>query len=294
MRIFPLYYGVLFLAALCSPELRSIFWVYFTYTTNLLISWRWDGVGQGIPLGPFWSLAVEEQFYILWPAVVLLVPLRRLQAVMLATIALSIVIGFLILKLTMNEMSYYVFTLSCTDSLAMGGLIALLRSDGERSRSLEKPARVCLVGGLILLGICIYLRSKGLFWAPRKIAVNVACTLLFAWLIHRAADGFGGIPGRFLRAKPLRYIGSISYGIYVSHASLPLLLTGVTQATGLELKMPDSLGVFRLGSELGICIGVASVSWFAYEKPLNDLKRYFPYTRRKASSAVIVWSSPLV
>jgi peptidoglycan/LPS O-acetylase OafA/YrhL len=94
--------------------------------------------------------------------------------------------------------------------------------------------------------------------------------VIFAWLVARAGQGFGGIVGRFLACKPLVYVGSISYGLYVYHAAIPGFLGR------WDLPWPDrSLG--RLALVVVLSIAIASFSWFAMERPLNNLKKYFPY-----------------
>ena len=100
--------------------------------------------------------------------------------------------------------------------------------------------------------------------------------MVFGWVILNAAKGFKGWSGGFLQWSPMVYLGKISYGLYVFHN---LTVYGLVFAVR-ELHAPAVLltvpWIHRL-CLLVLTISAAAVSWHFYEKPLNDLKRFFPY-----------------
>jgi peptidoglycan/LPS O-acetylase OafA/YrhL len=115
------------------------------------------------------------------------------------------------------------------------------------------------------------------------IGAYLATSLLFVWLIDRAADGFHGLGGRVLTWPPILFAGKISYGLYVFHfimsySALQWLLT-LPIFRGLQPMMAWH-GV-RFVTLLAMTFFVASLSWFLYERPLLNFKRYFPYTRTR-------------
>ena len=101
-----------------------------------------------------------------------------------------------------------------------------------------------------------------------------ALALVFVWLVGQAATGFPGVAGRLLEMAPLVYLGKISYGVYVYHLFVRDGLAA--QGIGNDWSGPGSTTAHFL--LLTACtVALASVSWFCFEKPINNLKRYFPY-----------------
>ena len=99
-------------------------------------------------------------------------------------------------------------------------------------------------------------------------------SLFFAWLIHRAALGFKGVTGRILEAKPLLYLGKISYGLYLYHNFMPMVIPGVLR----RLRLPYSQSAIPQFLTLVVAtIVVATGSWFFFERPINNLKHRFDY-----------------
>jgi peptidoglycan/LPS O-acetylase OafA/YrhL len=103
---------------------------------------------------------------------------------------------------------------------------------------------------------------------------DLFAALILAWLVSSAGMGFKGITGAILEIPALRYLGKISYGIYVYHFFVPLLLIRIFQYFGAQLQIPGSLN-FLLSTVL--TVSVASLSWHLIELPIINLKRYFEY-----------------
>jgi peptidoglycan/LPS O-acetylase OafA/YrhL len=278
LRIFPLFYLVLGLAALLniSPVRQTFAW-HATFLTNFYIYFHgWKGATNH-----FWSLAVEEQFYLAWPWVILLVSRRRLYAAILVTIAIGPIFR-LIFGLTTGSDATPIFPLSCLDTLGVGALFALRRDQigGERSR--EYPfGKTGLVLGFAVLGAFILLGTipqRTMIRMIRYAIFDVGAALLAGWVVLRASTGFRGPIGKLLEIKTLIYLGTISYGIYVYHNFIPTLmyenwkLPTIADRLALPYAWPlDSL------LKAAIAISVAALSWHFFERPINNLKRYFKY-----------------
>jgi peptidoglycan/LPS O-acetylase OafA/YrhL len=91
LRIFPIYYLTLFVTALIFKQVRSAFFWHLTYTTNIMVFLRdaWDTTSTH-----FWTLSMEEQFYIIWPCIILLAPKKHLLKAILATVLLAVISRF--------------------------------------------------------------------------------------------------------------------------------------------------------------------------------------------------------
>ena len=106
----------------------------------------------------------------------------------------------------------------------------------------------------------------------------MGAALLTGRVVLRASTGFRGPIGKLLEIKPLIYLGTISYGIYVYHNFIPYLMyktLGLPSIADL-LKLPYARPLDSL-LEGGIAIFVAALSWHFFERPINNLKRYFKY-----------------
>ena len=278
LRIFPLYYFVVAVGALVNAEMvREYLPFLLTYTLNFKMAQQGWFIAH---YAHFWTLSVEEHFYLIWPWVVLFLPRRWLIPAALTMIALGPgyrlyhVIGWTYFDSQASGLNTYIFTLTCFDTLGMGALLALLsHADISSKKLLRLLSHIILPAG-ILGFICLYTVKKFTpNWPYDLVLFDLTLALVFMWLVRAGARGFGGILGAILNWKPIRYVGKISYGIYVYHPLIPSLLAFLIGQLGWEFKL------FTLP---GFCLAtiatffVASTSWYLMEKPINNLKRHFP------------------
>jgi peptidoglycan/LPS O-acetylase OafA/YrhL len=280
LRIFPLYYGVLFaIAALGLPEARDAFWWHVSYASNYYYALQ----GQwGSALSHFWSLAVEEQFYLVWPWLVLFTPLRRLPFVLIGTILLGPVSRVILLHTTDNLISAATPTIACLDSLGAGALLAWLWYAPGPAHAASRPAAtrmtgIALVCGLACLAIVTLFGTLGTGWKIRLALWDLGASLVFVWLVNGAARGFSGAAGRLLSSRPLVYLGTISYGIYIFHPLVEPAIKGLGAWSGLDLPFPERGGAARFVCVAAPAILMAALSWHAFERPINALKSRFSY-----------------
>jgi peptidoglycan/LPS O-acetylase OafA/YrhL len=272
LRIFPLYYAVLLVASVALALEPGVLVSLWTYTFNLYGAWR--GVLSGTLISHFWSLAVEEQFYVLWPWVILLAPRRLLVPIVAGTMALGPLSRALFFAGGAPFDVLRMVTTSCLDLLAAGALGAILvERHGLEAVLRGRFARVLGYGGaaLFLWGAAIQIagaQSNG----SSQLEVFVVYTRwpFFTWLVLRAARGFGKGIGSVLASRPLAFVGKVSYGVYVFHAFALVL-----DRFGLGALHP----LLRCAVYLPFTLTVAWLSWTLFESRFNALKDRFPYER---------------
>jgi peptidoglycan/LPS O-acetylase OafA/YrhL len=295
LRIFPLYYGFLlawiavvalspwFEPAAARSFLANQGW-YWSYLANFKIA-RY-GWGLGLEPGVFWSLAVEEQFYLLWPLVVLWAPPRRLAGVCVAMIvaALRFRIGWRLMDPSKQaHLSLYVITPARMDALAAGALVATAFHIGLADR-LRRVAPVAAGTTLALLA-ALFVWRKGLLASDLVVQTGgysllAACAAAFVVLAATATAG--SRTDRVLGHRWLRFFGVYSYGIYVLQAPIrPLVwnkpwIMSPPQIAGHEA--PAAFAILIVLSALATAAAV--VSWHLDEQPFLRLKSHFPYGGR--------------
>lgn len=265
LRIFPIYYLTLFLAVLCNvPPYRDSAIYHFSYLSNLYV-WqidKWPGAASHL-----WSLSVEEQFYLLWPWLIFLIPLNKLRNTFIGIIALAVIArGIATGIFHWSNIAITVFTFSNLDFFATGALLALSKSQPEQNlrRGLKFYA---IVGGTVYIGLET-LRICGVNTALHFMN-NTLSAALYMQIIDSASSGFKGFTGKVLELKPLIYLGKISYGMYLYHNFSPHITQGIFNFCGFTLPH-NVLAIFLIYSF--VTITCATISWYVIEKPLNLIK----------------------
>jgi peptidoglycan/LPS O-acetylase OafA/YrhL len=268
LRIFPLYYFVIIFGIIINlgPARRLVVWL-LTYTLNIhmIIDGEWED-----NFSHFWSLAVEEQFYLVWPWLILFVDRKWLIPTVLLIVAAAPLYRLSYWIVGLNDFGddpfyirTYIATPSCLDKLGLGALLAILNYRYRGHPLVEK-----WLGPLVMVsaaGIAVALRytAKHAFFLVGDTFVSVS----FCCLLYGAYGRYGGLIGSLLEWSPILYLGKISYGLYVYHP----FLSYFTDATLVPILGQVAAKLFAVM----LTIAVASLSWFAMEKPLNNLKRYF-------------------
>jgi len=290
IRIFPLYYGVLIalfwllpgLTAISpsfSGELNAQGW-YWSYLVNVRTA------REGWPAFPalahFWSLAVEEQFYLLWPAVVLLCRRRWLPGLCLALIGSSLLFRTWLTYAAPQHAGYLLMP-ARMDALALGSLVAAASRDRDWWTPLQRwlrPAAALAAGALVLL-----LATNGAMIPEQRVVHTVGLTLVAVFsaglLIVALESGEDSVASRMLQSSWLRFLGRYSYGLYVFHH---LLVFQLTDHVLNVARLPRWAGSQLPGQLLYVVaataasVAMALVSWHCWEQPFLRLKRRFPYS----------------
>jgi peptidoglycan/LPS O-acetylase OafA/YrhL len=282
LRIFPLYYLALGLAWLTRVDgaRESIGW-HAAYLSNVRFFLQ-NAVDQGKwggHVAHLWSLAVEEQFYLLWPWVIFLAPRRWLPSIALGLAAFGPVFRYVVFTATGNDITPVLLP-GCIDSLALGAYLAMSVLPEFESHPLVRPVGPAVLwAGLALFG-AYEAAELGRWWSTfGLVSFDLAVALVGLWMVARAARGFAGPVGRLLGSAPVRYLGTISYGIYVYHLLLPAIVPKIARRLGhpdLLAALGDQTIPFLAFYGL-LTIAIAAASWHCFEAPINRLKDRFGY-----------------
>lgn len=279
LRLGPLYYTVLLIAALCNvPPVRETLGWTLTHTTNFYFFQRggWHGV-----ISHFWSLAVEEQFYLVWPWVIMFLPHRWLKPAVITMVVGSAALWLLLMVSRARIAVPVTLPILCCDALGLGSLLALVRSAAAR----RKLATAALWVGLPCLLLGELLPRIGVAEPVLRWPRLEGSLLIFVWLVHRASIGFPGVVGRILENRILVALGSVSYGLYVLHSFAPEVLSALAGLLHLPRSLTQSMPT-RIPLLAASTVGLAWVSWEFLEKPIQSWKRHFPYQRKKVDPSV--------
>src|SRR6266853_670821 len=264
LRIWPLYLLVLILVFGIVPIVRPDYgpvifggskpwWSYLIFMQNLLVHDRVGGTG---PLAVTWSLAIEEQFYVVCPILCFFLNRKQLKSVLFALILFCPALRMWMLLNNFSGITIYQNTLCRFDTLAMGSLLALLVR--ERLPNLRILATVLFF--LSLAGVM--LRSHSWVWRDSFAGMLVSSVLVFCLMPTQWTSGL-----RVLTNPVLRYIGKISYGLYLLHVCVfDLYKNSYLNRPVLHNGIADD--ILRFIGLLGITCVVATVSWYWVEKPI--------------------------
>lgn len=275
LRLAPVYYLTLVLMYACdAPATRETFWWHFFYLSNVkfALTGNWQGY-----VAHFWSLAVEEQFYLVWPLALLFVPRRRLVLVAATLIPAAIVYRGVAGTAGLSEVTVAVLPPNSMDALLVGALLALGVEQGWMTAN-QGPWTWLAWGGLAVWGA-----SEFGGFASRLLgcASETGMALFFGWVVLRAAEGSTGLPWRLLQNRVLCHLGKISYGIYVVHNLVGFLffsrLRLLFSATPPRLAAIATALMLTAGS-----VAFAALSWQWLEKPINRYRQSLAYRRSDA------------
>ncbi len=267
LRIFPLYYCLLLAAVLInSPGMREVAPWHALYLSNLRLAIE----GKPIAGTLFWSLAVEEQFYLVWPLLVLCIRPQRLFSIILILVTLAPLYRLTGHLLSWNSNAIRWLPFGCLDTLGMGALLGYMwHIYGPDSQKTREFIGSCLIVGVPLAIVgAMFDNPSHLGASEWGITVSdLADACLFSGLVYSAARGISGTLGRVLLNPVIAYLGTLSYGIYVLHP----FVKGVISRYELDVFIPEPL---RPGLWLLATVAAASLSWFLLERPAVSLKRY--------------------
>lgn len=283
LRIFPLYYAALALTFLLAPVVLAAgaefsadqLW-YWTYLINVKIAL--DGWPAQNAIAHFWSLAVEEQFYIVWPVLVLALSRRGLFSACAACIALALWTR-VALTWADEDLAAYVLMPARMDSLALGALLALLaREPGGLQRWRRAAWGVAAVSGA-LLG-WIFVAKRGLWLHHRQIhTVGFSIIALFfaALLTLTVTAREASLLHRLFTLRPMMMLGRYSYGLYVIHHPVAIGLGSLLGGWQLPTVLGSRLPVLLVFSAVCFVVSLllAMLSWHLFESRFLRLKDRF-------------------
>jgi peptidoglycan/LPS O-acetylase OafA/YrhL len=265
LRIWPLYYSALLFMFVLVPLLRpsetrlifdarsSPWWSYLFFAQNFLVPIPSSATGL---LGVTWSLAVEEQFYLVWPLVVRFCSQAQLRRIAIAAICLSPVLRY---YLSAHQVNIYSNTFCRLDGLMAGALLALaVRSADFTPLNFVKRAWAVF---LVSAPLALVIESHHARWIGFSVIAAASVSFVYLALFSKNRCLRAILTNRFLV-----YTGTISYGIYVLQ-KIPL---DVVKALHL-----DKHAVLAFLLATATTYAIASLSWKLLEQPFLRLKRFF-------------------
>jgi len=257
LRILPLSYGAIIVALVASPRLAAQQGWLWTYTANIPMGLEGAQSADSIPLlSHFWSLAIEEQFYLIWPFVVWHTSRRTAIRIAWVVIVVALACRVTLFAAGAPWATRYFLTPCRLDALAVGSLVALW----PRDRVEQRMRWAGLAAGLVIAAIIVH--ERGFPNSPGLVDTigYSAVAWFFGWLVTVAALQ----PARLLQSAPLVIAGRYSYGLYVIH---PLV------AAAIVAQWPSLAGGLRCGALMWIgSWALALVSYHGYERWFLRLK----------------------
>ena len=286
LRIFPLYYVVLFLWLVVAPlVVRLPQWMldeqrangvwYWTYLTNWV-----DPFGKHVAgFSHFWSLAVEEQFYLFWPLLVVVLSTRALARTCIALAVVAFFVRLGVHLVGMTPLAAYEFTVARMDALTLGALGAIIAREPKyfaRVRPWMPKAKVWLPIACAVTALA----SHG-FGRDRAVTQTIGYALLSLWGLQLVlqtvidqAEKKESVATKVFAPKWLRTIGVYSYAIYVLHLPLALPFAKYVEPYvdgGPTWRRIAALAGYEIAAFAAAFVA-ALITWHTFEKRLLDLK----------------------
>ena len=215
----PCYVAMIFAIVVGAPDIQHYSWLYFAHLSNFHMAYL-DAWPSGT--AHYWTLAIQMQFYLIWPLVVFFTPKKAMLSVFLIFTAIA-PISRMVLARHFPEIHHSeAISTSSLDYFAIGSLLALAIERGMTVGDTRMKW-----GGLIALGgyLILYISSE----AGRPIAgfcliQQTLLSIAFVGLISSTLSGLKGLLGRILENPFIQHTGRLSYGLYLFHTPVPLFL----------------------------------------------------------------------
>ncbi len=312
LRIFPLYYAFLFGLYYLIPAfgiqlshnlINTQIWQW-TYTSNIYVAFHpWPDMN----INHLWTLAIEEQFYLLWPLFVLFAGERYLKKGVILVLVLMPLFRYACLAAGLPTNFIFTFTFCRMDGLLLGALISIALREGvlEKITTSLQLSRIRLldwsVGGIVTVFVavyCFFLRNdqfqfNTLTWPPFAQCIGTTLiSLPLAYAVMRGISPTTNFLQRSMSLKYLRSIGKYSYALYVLHAPICLWVGAhMPSPSFLEHLPPEwsfAHSLYIIIIQFTLSILAAVISWHVLEKHFLKFKKYFPYRTNQTKLRIIM------
>ncbi|HRG37994.1 MAG TPA: acyltransferase, partial [Bacteroidia bacterium] len=281
LRIWPLFYFCIFFGFVIFPFLKQFFgqvpnetanpFYYLTFINNF------DFIQKGLPdasvLGVLWSIAVEEQFYLIWPIILFLFPVKKLWI----PFALIMTINLIFRAMYNNYEMHEFHTISCIGDMTIGAIGAWLINVSDKFKD-----RITHLSKMEIVGI--YLLFTGIFFFRDELLITnstirvferafIALCILLIILEQTFSENSFFKMSNF---KTVSKLGVITYGLYCLHFVGILIATTITKKTGINTSIWQ---VFFIDTPLALLFSIiiSKLSYRFYESPFLKLKERFAF-----------------
>ncbi len=286
LRIFPLYYLILVICLFILPAIPGLRVDMRYYINNQL--WQWTYLQNWLYIfkKPFgsqmilhtWSLAVEEQFYLVWPVTILLI--KRPKVLLAIVVCLLLIVSisrFILWNYHIEDLAYSsLYTFTRIDGICIGCMVAILMR--VKPNFLKKyTAIIVLLMAAVNFGF-YFINNQRSFTLPYlAFAGYTTFAILFGILIHGAVTGESKLIQFLLNNRPLKFFGKISYGLYVYHWPVyillfPLFVSVTSKNINLSQRYFETTSAIIVTI---IAIFISVLSYHFFEKPFLKLKKRY-------------------
>lgn len=272
LRILPLYYLYLIIIFCIIPLFTNDFipfkenWYYWIYLQNFAITFNW------LQNGPahYWSLAVEEHFYLFWPLLIYYLNVKQISRLIPVIIGLSLITRIILLK---NNYEVFYFTFTNMDALAIGSLIAIM--EFRNKLNFRNPGFYFLMFLVFLIPSMVigsFVSGQKLFIVQllKLPIIAVSYFFLILCVITAPANNFFK---KILSNRPFSFLGKISYGLYVFHPICFAMCIKYFYFNNIFLNIIIQFGVVLI---------IATISFYGYESFFLRFKNYFQYSDKRS------------
>ena len=282
LRIWPLFYFCVFFGFVIFPFLKTMFgqtpnetanWIYYVTFTN-----NFDFINKGLPdasiLGVLWSVAIEEQFYLVWPIILYFLPKSKYWIAFTTIIVGSLIFRGIYID---NPAMLENHTLSCIGDLATGAMGAWLINERSKFKSLIENLRKYQIAIIYILFAVIFLFRKELLMSISTIRIFEREFIAIIILLIILEQCFA--KNSLFKMKNLKLIsnlGTITYGLYCLHFIGILITINITRMLGINTQLWQVICI-DMPASLIITILIAKFSYRIYENPFLRLKERFAY-----------------
>jgi peptidoglycan/LPS O-acetylase OafA/YrhL len=278
LRIFPIYYltifALLIFESATKTHIKDNFGYFLTYTSNFYFykNQAYDGM-----ISHLWSLAVEEQFYLVWPWVILFVPYKYLLSSILAFIGVGVISEYALCDNTHANLNY-MLPFTSFASFGLGALLSFLLvfHRNQLPKAYRLLTLVAVACSLLLLGFIL----RGY---PLLLPIRTVHSLLALWLIaHVMLAQERKQPQLWiLDNRVLAFVGKISYGMYLYHVPLgydyPYLDRYINWLFPSFVRSSVYYPQVVFVENFVLLVMLSWISWILLERPILNLKKYFDY-----------------
>lgn len=287
MRIFPLYYLVLAFFFFIAPSINNFpldlsyyahnqVW-FWTFLQNWFLIFHNFGNTTSV-LQHFWSLAVEEQFYIIWPWIILIVKKPKYLMIFAGTLLAGVIVTRLLLwNSHIQDLNYFgLYTFTRIDGICIGSMMALLMRINPEFLKKYLTVIVLSLAGINFLFFFLNRENSLPYLA---IAGYTTFAIMLALLVYEAIMGENKVVNFILKIPPLRFIGKISFSFYVLHWPVYLIFAGYTYNWIIQNFTTDDYKA-RIITSITLTLAgfiVSVISYHGLEKQFLKLKKKLRY-----------------
>lgn len=279
LRIWPLYFLAVFIGFIGFPLLKSAFGELsqeIAHPVNyILFISNFEIIKQGLPdasvLGVLWSVGIEEQFYFIWPILLIIVNRKYWPAIFG-----GIIINSLVFRYLYNDFIHHEFhTFSCISDMAVGGFGAWFAFNRRNTGFFVNiPRYLIILIYTLTIGVLLF-RADVLFSNPTiRVFERLFISLLFIFIILEQNYSKKSL-FKLGKSKIMTRLGVISYGLYIYHFLGIIITIKLTAAIGLNTTIWH---VLFLETPIALTIIISHLSYTLIEKPILKMKKLFSPT----------------